>query len=83
MKSSNGMGPSARIRSRSVSTSTPASGDDRGNLFEPPQNLGRTRGGVDGRVFEHSVWSQMQQNPLLSLGAAAVVGAAIALISRD
>ncbi len=62
---------------------TPTSGNDRGTLFEPPSNAGRTRGGVDGTVFEHSIWSQMQQNPLLSLGAAAVVGATIALVSRD
>ncbi|MGB3544826.1 SDR family oxidoreductase [Rubrivirga sp.] len=62
---------------------TPATGNPKGNLYEPPSNTGTTRGNLDGRVFEHSIWSQMQQKPLLSLGAAALVGAAIAMAGRD
>ena len=64
-------------------TGSPASGDDRGNLFEPPSAPGRTRGGVDGTVFEHSVWSQVQQNPVAALGVAAAAGLALALANRD
>ncbi len=62
---------------------TPASGNPRGNLYEPPSNPGRTRGGVDGHVFESSVWSQAQQRPLVALGAAVATGLALALLSRD
>ena len=61
----------------------PASGDPRGNLYEPPQAAGRTRGGLDGTVFEHSVWSQMQQRPLATLGAAVAAGVAIVLARRN
>ena len=61
----------------------PASGDRRGNLYEPPSNDGRVRGGVDGMVMEHSVWSQVQQRPLLSLGVAALAGLALAALGRD
>ncbi len=62
---------------------TPASGDHRGNLYEPPTTAGRTRGGVDGHVFESSVWSQVQQRPLVALGAAVATGLAVALLNRD
>ena len=62
---------------------TPADGDRRGHLFEPPETAGRVRGGADGHVFEHSVWSRAQQNPLAALGVAAAVGALVALVNRD
>ena len=61
----------------------PAHGDPRGNLYEPPSNVGRVSGGADGHVFQSSAWSQMQQRPFVALGAALAAGAVLALTRRD
>ena len=61
----------------------PASGDPRGNLYEPPSNAGRVSGGADGHVFQSSAWSQMQQRPLVALGAVLAAGAALAWTRRN
>ena len=61
----------------------PASGDPRGNLYEPPSTAGRVSGGVDGHVFQSSAWSQVQQRPLAALGAALAAGVALAWARRN
>ena len=61
----------------------PASGNPRGNLYEPPSNAGRVSGGADGHVFRSSAWSQMQQRPLVALGAALAAGAALVWTRRN
>ena len=48
----------------------PASGNPRGNLYEPPSNAGRVAGDADGHVFQSSAWSQLQQRPMVAVGAA-------------
>jgi NAD(P)-dependent dehydrogenase (short-subunit alcohol dehydrogenase family) len=48
----------------------PAEGDRRGTLHEPKAGTA-SRTGSGGPVFKHSLWTQMQTRPLVTLGAAA------------
>ena len=61
----------------------PATGNPRGNLYEPPATPGRVSGGSEGHVFQSSAWSQAQQRPLATLGVALAAGLAVALARRN
>ena len=61
----------------------PASGNPRGNLYEPPTTAGRVSGNAPGHVFQSSAWSQVSQRPLVGLGAALAAGIALAWKRRN
>jgi short-subunit dehydrogenase len=65
-------------------TDQPAGSDRRGALHAPDSNGATRTGDSDGYVMKTSLWTQMQTHPLVTVGAAAAAGAALAWsIARD
>ncbi len=60
-----------------------AGGTREGTLHEPVAGSGRLYGDASGPVFQHSLWTRIQQQPLAALGAAAATGLVVALLRRD
>ncbi|PAP75119.1 SDR family oxidoreductase [Rubrivirga marina] len=61
----------------------PIAGPTEGALHEPPTGAVRVSGNADGHVFKSSAWTQIQQRPMASLGAALAAGVAIAWARRN